>query len=62
MFWVFFSCRPSKDHHGDPNAVMGEVQSDEEIMNSSDEEDDTNSDSSKGELDLQEDKQVYFDF
>ncbi|XP_067415892.1 FYVE, RhoGEF and PH domain-containing protein 6 [Emydura macquarii macquarii] len=49
--------RPSKDHHSDPSAVMGEVQSDEEIMNSSDEEDDTNSDSSKGELDLQEDKQ-----
>lgn len=36
---------------------MGDLQSDDEIMNSSDEDDDTNSDSSKGELDPQ-DKQV----
>ncbi|CAM4467541.1 unnamed protein product [Lepidochelys olivacea] len=48
--------RTSEDH-SDSNALMGEVQSDEEIINSSDEEDDTNSDSSKGELDLQEYKQ-----
>nr|XP_006118361.1 FYVE, RhoGEF and PH domain-containing protein 6 isoform X1 [Pelodiscus sinensis] len=43
--------------HSDHNAMLGDIQSDEEIINSSDEEDDTNSDSSKGELDLQEEKQ-----
>ncbi|XP_050790253.1 FYVE, RhoGEF and PH domain-containing protein 6 isoform X2 [Gopherus flavomarginatus] len=48
--------RASEDH-SDSNVLMGEVQSDEEIINSSDEDDDTNSDSSKGELDLQEYKQ-----
>uniref|UniRef100_A0A8C3U7X3 FYVE, RhoGEF and PH domain containing 6 n=1 Tax=Catharus ustulatus TaxID=91951 RepID=A0A8C3U7X3_CATUS len=48
---------PSEEHHDRPNVVMGDLQSDEEdIMNSSD-EDDTNSDSSKGETDPQEDKQ-----
>uniref|UniRef100_A0A8C8SWY2 FYVE, RhoGEF and PH domain containing 6 n=1 Tax=Pelusios castaneus TaxID=367368 RepID=A0A8C8SWY2_9SAUR len=52
-----YEATSNQDHHTDPSAVMGEIQSDEEIMNSSDEEDDTNSDSSKGELDLQEDKQ-----
>uniref|UniRef100_A0A8C0JAL3 FYVE, RhoGEF and PH domain containing 6 n=1 Tax=Chelonoidis abingdonii TaxID=106734 RepID=A0A8C0JAL3_CHEAB len=48
----------SRHDHSDSNMLMGEVQSDEEIINSSDEDDDTNSDSSKGELDLQEYKQV----
>ncbi|KAH1186964.1 FYVE, RhoGEF and PH domain-containing protein 6 [Mauremys mutica] len=48
--------RASEDH-SNSNVLMGEVQSDEEIINSSDEDDDTNSDSSKGELDLQEYKQ-----
>uniref|UniRef100_A0A674IFX6 FYVE, RhoGEF and PH domain containing 6 n=1 Tax=Terrapene triunguis TaxID=2587831 RepID=A0A674IFX6_9SAUR len=49
--------RASEDH-SDSNVLMGEIQSDEEIINSSDEDDDTNSDSSKGELDLQEYKQA----
>uniref|UniRef100_A0A8C3TZE1 FYVE, RhoGEF and PH domain containing 6 n=1 Tax=Catharus ustulatus TaxID=91951 RepID=A0A8C3TZE1_CATUS len=49
--------RSLEEHHDRPNVVMGDLQSDEEdIMNSSD-EDDTNSDSSKGETDPQEDKQ-----
>ncbi|XP_074867816.1 FYVE, RhoGEF and PH domain-containing protein 6 [Carettochelys insculpta] len=48
--------RASEDH-SDSNVMLGEVQSDDELINSSDEEDDTNSDSSKGELDLQEEEQ-----
>ncbi|XP_019400605.1 PREDICTED: FYVE, RhoGEF and PH domain-containing protein 6 [Crocodylus porosus] len=46
--------RPSEEHHDDPSVTMGDLQSDDEIMNSSDEDDDTNSDSSKGELDPQD--------
>ncbi|NXU51405.1 FGD6 protein, partial [Turnix velox] len=51
--------RSLEDHHNHPNVVVGDLQSDEEdIMNSSDEDNDTNSDSSKGEPDPQEDKQA----
>ncbi|NWR48603.1 FGD6 protein, partial [Regulus satrapa] len=51
--------RSLEEHHDHPNVVMGDLQSDEEdIMNSSDEDDDANSDSSKGETDPQEDKQA----
>ncbi|NWI65577.1 FGD6 protein, partial [Todus mexicanus] len=51
--------RSVEEHRDHSNAVMGDLQSDEEdIMNSSDEDDDTNSDSSKGEPDPQEDKQA----
>ncbi|KFQ22522.1 FYVE, RhoGEF and PH domain-containing protein 6, partial [Mesitornis unicolor] len=50
--------RSLEEHHDHSNAVIGDLQSDEEdIMNSSDEDDDTNSDSSKGEPDPHEDKQ-----
>ncbi|XP_054844197.1 FYVE, RhoGEF and PH domain-containing protein 6 isoform X2 [Eublepharis macularius] len=54
--------RPSAEDHYDSGLVHGELHSDEEIIsrdvNSSDEDDDTNSDSSKGELDIQENNQV----
>lgn len=60
VWCIYFNIRSLEEHHDHPNVVMGDLQSDEEdIMNSSD-EDDTNSDSSKGETDPQEDKQVSF--
>ncbi|NXX49877.1 FGD6 protein, partial [Tricholaema leucomelas] len=50
--------RPSGEAQEHPGLVMGDLQSDEEdLVNSSDEDDDTNSDSSRGEPDPQDEKQ-----
>nr|XP_056703255.1 FYVE, RhoGEF and PH domain-containing protein 6 [Euleptes europaea] len=54
--------RPSAEDPGDSGLVLGDLHSDEEVIsrdaNSSDEDDDSNSDSSKGELDTQENNQA----
>ncbi|XP_015270129.1 PREDICTED: FYVE, RhoGEF and PH domain-containing protein 6 [Gekko japonicus] len=54
--------RPLSEDHEDSDLVLGEVHSDEEMIsrdvNSSDEDDDSNSDSGKGELDTQENNQA----
>lgn len=62
------SSRPSSEDPDDSGLVFGDVHSDEEMIsrevNSSDEDDDSNSDSGKGELDTQENSQVgvYYPF
>ncbi|XP_062989827.1 FYVE, RhoGEF and PH domain-containing protein 6 [Elgaria multicarinata webbii] len=55
-------CRSSAEELDGSDLVLEDVHSDDEMllrdMNSSDEDDDSNSDSSKGELDTQENKQI----
>ncbi|KAL8221699.1 UNVERIFIED_CONTAM: FYVE, RhoGEF and PH domain-containing protein 6 [Gekko kuhli] len=54
--------RPSSEDPDDSDLALGDVHSDEEMIsrdvNSSDEDDDSNSDSGKGELDTQENNQA----
>lgn len=60
--YVTQCCRSSAEHDGS-ELMLEDIHSDDEIMprdvnSSDDDEDDTNSDSSKGESDAQENKQV----
>lgn len=54
--------RPLSEDPADSGMVLGDIHSDEEMISrdvsSSDEDDDSNSDSGKGELDTQENNQV----